>query len=62
MNDTHLDPTADASAPETGVEGTDLEALRRERDEAQDELLAQDDVLAFGVNDLGGELSPLDGE
>lgn len=33
-----------------------------ERDEAKDELLAQDDVLAFGVNDLGGELSPLDGE
>ena len=39
MNDTHLDPTADASAPETGVEGTDLEALRRERDEAQDRLV-----------------------
>jgi DNA polymerase-3 subunit gamma/tau len=33
-----------------------------ERDQAQDELLAQDDVLAFGVNELGGELSPLDGE
>ncbi len=34
-------------------------------DEAQhsgqhDDLLAQDDVLAFGVNELGGELTDLD--
>ncbi len=31
-----------------------------EHDQARDDLLAQDDVLAFGVNDLGGEVSPLD--
>lgn len=31
-----------------------------EHDQERDTLLAQDDVLAYGVNDLGGELSPLD--
>lgn len=31
-----------------------------EHDQERDALLAQDDVLAYGVNDLGGELSPLD--
>ena len=36
----------------TGPEG--------EHDQERDTLLAQDDVLAYGVNDLGGELSPLD--
>ena len=27
-----------------------------EHDQAVDDLLAQDDVLAFGVNELGGEV------
>jgi hypothetical protein len=27
-----------------------------ERDQAVDDLLAQDDVLAYGVNELGGEI------
>jgi len=31
-----------------------------EHDQARDDLLAQDDVLSFGVNELGGEISPLD--
>ena len=39
MNDTHLDPAAEAAAdaPDTGA--SELDSLRRERDEAQDRLL-----------------------
>jgi hypothetical protein len=31
-----------------------------QHDQAVDDLLAQDDVLAFGVNELGGEITDLD--
>jgi len=31
-----------------------------EHQQAYEDLLAQDEVLSFGVNELGGELSPLD--
>jgi molecular chaperone GrpE len=39
MNDTHLDPAAEAAAdaPDTGA--SELDSLRRERDDAQDRLL-----------------------
>ena len=40
MNDTHLDAAADAANEEASEAGaSELEALRRERDEAQDRLL-----------------------
>lgn len=40
MNDTHVDPTADTATSETSPDAaSELELLRRERDEAQDRLL-----------------------
>lgn len=39
MNDTQMDPAAEAATDAPGMAGTDVDALRRERDEAQDRLL-----------------------
>ncbi|MCC6165129.1 MAG: nucleotide exchange factor GrpE [Acidobacteria bacterium] len=39
MNDTHLDPSLTDAAGTPGADATELETLRRERDDAQDRLL-----------------------
>ena len=39
MSDANMNPAAEAATQEAPIEGTDLETLRAERDEAQDRLL-----------------------